>query len=424
MKILICGINYAPELTGIGKYSGELGAWLASAGLEVRVVTAPPYYPQWRVSKGYSPFVYSKETVDGVEVIRCPLYVPKRPTTITRLVHLISFAFSSFLALLTNIKWRPDVIMVVEPNFFCAPGSLLVGALARSKTVLHIQDYEIDAMFGLGMLKNGMLSKVAFGVESWIMRRFDRISTISYSMQNRAVTKKVNRENVMFFPNWVDAEFITPSACGAIYREKWGVTDQQKVVLYSGNIGEKQGLEIVLDAAEEFLPDDIVKFFIVGQGAYRSKLMQIVKEKRLTNVQFEDLVPYEDLSELMAMADIHLVVQKKGAADAVLPSKLTSILSAGGHSLITAEHDTELGILVENNPGIAVRVEPEEIDEFIDGLKVLLDRDTKKVNCVARKHAVNELSKDKILSRFNVDMHNLCGLSINDSKVDERSVSE
>jgi len=411
VKLLVYGINHAPELTGIGKYTGEMVSWFSGSGIQTKVVTAPPYYPNWRVFDGYLSNRYQIEIIGSVEVVRCPLYVPKKPTTITRLLHLLSFSITSWFALLKHVIWRPDVIVVVEPSLFCAPATLLLGLVTGAKTVLHIQDYEIDAMFGLGMMRRGIFSKLAFGAERWIMRRFDRVSTISYSMLDRAKMKGVEAEKMLFFPNWVDINFIHPNVNGAAYRIKWEIAETQKLVLYSGNIGKKQGLEIVLETAQLFKDDSRVQFVIVGQGAHRLELECLAKEQKLSNFHFRDLVAYEDLPELMAAADIHLVVQKRGAADAVLPSKLASILSAGGHSLITAEKDTELGFLVEKHPGIAERVDPENLDDFVRGLKVLLEQDTKVANETARNYAVEFLSRDSVLPRFSRDIHELCGFS-------------
>ena len=114
MKILIYGINYAPELTGIGKYSAEMAEWLAARGHSVSVVTAPPYYPQWRVHDGYRAGRYAREERAGVSVRRAPLWVPARPGGVKRLLHLASFALSSLPSLL-RAAGRPDVILVVEP---------------------------------------------------------------------------------------------------------------------------------------------------------------------------------------------------------------------------------------------------------------------------------------------------------------------
>jgi colanic acid biosynthesis glycosyl transferase WcaI len=230
-------------------------------------------------------------------------------------------------------------------------------------------------------------------------------------MMNHLLAKGVNQEKILFFPNWVDIDFITLDFVGREYRDEWGFSAAQRLVLYSGNLGKKQGIELVLDAAEFFSFDASIQFVIVGQGAQRKVLEQKARDKLLDNVHFKDLVPYEELPALLAMADIHLVVQKKGAADVVLPSKLSSILSAGGHALITAEKETELGKLVEKYPGIAQRVEPENLDAFVQGLQCLLEKDVTLANSVARDYAVNQLGRDAILSRFYRELQELSSLT-------------
>jgi colanic acid biosynthesis glycosyl transferase WcaI len=401
LKLLIYGINYAPELTGIGKYTGEMGPWFADVGADVRVVTSPPYYPNWAMSCGYTNR-YQREVIGDVDVIRCPLYVPKIPGTLSRLIHLVSFSVTSFFVMLRQIFWKPDVIVVIAPSLMCAPTALFVAQCCAAKTVLHIQDFEIDAMFGLQMMKSarGRRVKIAAACERWLLQRFDQVSTISYSMMRLAINKGVDASQVLFTPNWVDTTFVSPDISGARFREKFGFTDAQKVVLYSGNIGRKQGLSVVLEAAAFYEHDANVQFVIVGNGSHKAELAQQAKRLELTNVQFRDLVPYEDLPELLSMADVHLVVQQKGAADVVLPSKLTSILSLGGYALITAEQGTELAILVESYPGIAGLVEPENLAAFVEGLDLLLALESRAVNHVARDYAVNNLSKDAVLKTF------------------------
>lgn len=152
MKILLYGINFAPELTGIGKYTGEMAAWLVSQGHEVRVVTAPPYYPAWAVSPGYSAWRYKTEQWQGVRVLRCPLWVPHQPGGLKRLVHLASFALSSIPALLGQLRWRPQVVWVVEPALFCAPAAMALTRLCGAKAWLREQAIELEAAFSIGLV--------------------------------------------------------------------------------------------------------------------------------------------------------------------------------------------------------------------------------------------------------------------------------
>ncbi|KYF21523.1 glycosyl transferase [Salmonella enterica subsp. enterica serovar Typhimurium] len=378
MKILVYGINYSPELTGIGKYTGEMVAWMAQEGHEVRVITAPPYYPQWKVGERYSAWRYRREEGEAT-VWRCPLYVPKQPSTLKRLLHLGSFALSSFFPLMAQRRWKPDRIIGVVPTLFCTPGMRLLATLSGARTVLHIQDYEVDAMLGLGMAgkgKRGSVARLATAFERSALRNVDNVSTISRSMMNKAREKGVAAEKILFFPNWSEvARFqdVNDADVTAL-RQQLGLPEGKKIVLYSGNIGEKQGLEKVIDAAER-LRDRPLIFAIVGQGGGKA---------------------------LLKMGDCHLVVQKRGAADAVLPSKLTNILAVGGNAVITAEPHTELGQLCARYPGIAVCVEPESTDALVNGISQALAMP--KNNTTAREYAERTLNKENVLRQFIADI--------------------
>lgn len=405
MKILVYGINYSPELTGIGKYTGEMVAWMAREGHEVRVITAPPYYPQWKVGERYSAWRYRREEGEAT-VWRCPLYVPKQPSTLKRLLHLGSFALSSFFPLMAQRRWKPDRIIGVVPTLFCTPGMRLLAKLSGARTVLHIQDYEVDAMLGLGMAgkgQRGSVARFATAFERSALRNVDNVSTISRSMMNKAREKGVAAEKILFFPNWSEvARFqeVNDADVTAL-RQQLGLPEGKKIVLYSGNIGEKQGLEKVIDAAER-LRDRPLIFAIVGQGGGKARLENMARERSLPNIKFLPLQSYDALPALLKMGDCHLVVQKRGAADAVLPSKLTNILAVGGNAVITAEPHTELEQLCVRYPGIAVCVEPESADALVDGISRVLAMP--KNNTTARQYAERTLNKENVLSQFIADI--------------------
>nr|WP_249115829.1 glycosyltransferase WbuB [Azoarcus sp. L1K30] len=401
--MLIYSLNYAPELTGIGKYSGEMAAWLAAAGHEVRVITAPPYYPDWKVSAGYSAWRYSLTARDNVLVWRAPLWVPAKPSGLKRLLHLASFAASSFPLMLRQMFWRPDVVWVVAPALACVPGALLCARLSGAKAWLHVQDYEVDAAFDMGLVKGRGIRKMALGVERWLMRRFDRFSTISGRMLALAHGKGVDADRAVLFPNWVDLSAIAPPVADAEvseasgYRGEWGVSREQLVALYSGNMGGKQGLEVLADTARLLSDEPGVQFIFCGNGAGRADLES--RCEGLPNVRFLDLQPLERLGELLGAADIHLLPQRADAADLVMPSKLTGMLASGRAVIATANPGTELAAVVE---GCGLVVPPESPAAMAGAIRKLMDEPGLRLSLGAqgRRYAEEHIDKQTVLSRF------------------------
>jgi colanic acid biosynthesis glycosyl transferase WcaI len=407
MRLIIYTLNYEPELTGIGKYSGEMANWLASQGHEVRVVTSFPYYPQWKVKDGYSANWYGTENSEGLKLFRCPLWVPSKPGGIKRLLHLASFAITSFPVLLRQFFWRPDVVWVVAPAFFCVPGALLASRLSGAKSWLHIQDYEVDAAFDLGMLKGEGLKRRALAVESWLLRGFDRFSTISRKMHQLALSKGVAVDRAVLFPNWVDLDAITSTRQNAgesAYRAELNIPGDAVVALYSGNMGAKQGLEILAEAANQLKSQDGLYFVFCGNGAGRANLEN--RASGLHNVRFLDLQPLERLGELLGTADIHLLPQRGDAADLVMPSKLTGMLASGKAIVATAHQGTEVAMVVD---GCGLVVPPEEPVAFADAiLRLARDSDARdKFGKAGRLYAEQHLDRNAVLKSFEIELKRL-----------------
>lgn len=398
MRILIVGINYRPELTGIGKFTGEMAEWLAENGAKVRVITAPPYYPAWRVSEGYSSLWYRRETQDGVDILRCPLWVPARPSGLKRILHLFSFALSSFVPTLwLALRWRPDWIMVLEPPLMCLPGVLIAAKLSGAKPWLHVQDFEVDAAFDLGLLKSARLRGFAMGLERWLMKGCARVSTISERMLERLDGKKIPPAAQFLFPNWVDTDLIAPLSGPNRLRRELNIPESKIVLLYSGNMGEKQGLDLVVDAAAGLAGDPGYLFILCGDGAARGRLEE--QARSLQNVRFLPLQPLEGFNELLDLADIHLLPQRADAEDLVMPSKLTAMLASGKPVIATARAGTQVAKVV----GICgVVVAPGDLAAFVAGIKSMGgDADLRrKLGLVGRDYAIQHWARDTVLQKL------------------------
>lgn len=402
MKVLVYGINYSPELTGIGKYSGDMAEWLAAAGHDVRVVTAPPYYPDWAVWPGYSASRYTRERLKGVSVFRTPVWVPRKANGLRRLLHLASFALASAPALLAQWRWKPDVIWVTEPPLFCAPAALAFARLRSAKAWLHIQDYEVDAAFELGLLKGDRLRGFVASIERWLMRHFDRVSTISQRMVERASAKGVEAGRLISLPNWADISAIRPLQSPSPYRKELGLAPNAIVALYSGNMGAKQGLELLAEVAHLLHHErSSIQFVFCGNGAGRADLMD--RCTRLTNVRFLDLQPVGRLGDLLGLADIHLLPQRADAADLVMPSKLTGMLSSGVPVVAGARPDTELGKVAAH---CGRTVAPEDSQAFADAIAALAENAglREELGMRARAFAEQRFARDAVLSQFESDL--------------------
>lgn len=397
MRILLHGLNYSPELTGVGKYSGEMAEWLAWRGHQVTVVTAPPYYPAWRVSVGYKAWRYRSES-SAVLVYRCPLYVPHRPSGIKRVIHLASFMLSSLPVMLWQAQSRPDVVLVVEPTLMSAPAALMTAAVAESVAWLHIQDFEVNAAFDLGLLpREGWMHNLAEALEHFVMRRFDRVSTISERMMERLAEKSAAPGRTVLFPNWVDTDTIAPLAAPSLLRRQLGLGPDRVVLLYAGNMGMKQGLEVLPALARATAGDPRMHFIFCGEGAFQSELRQLVGE--LANVTMLPLQPFDLLNDLLNTADIHLLPQRSDAADLVMPSKLTGMLASGRPVLATAAHGTQVARALD---GCGIVVEPGDSEALIAAAHRLADDPAlrQQMGHAARAHAVQHLGRDTVLAFF------------------------
>lgn len=406
MKILVYGLNYSPEITGAGKYTGEMAAWLARRGHEVRVVTAPPYYPAWRVDSAYRGRSYCVESSPGTlapRVYRCPLWVPAKPRGGSRIVHLMSFALSSAPVMALQTLWKPDIVFTIEPTFFGAPVALLSATFAGAASWLHVQDFEVDAAFRLELLpKDGRIHWLAKGFERFFTGCFTRVSTISAKMVERIVAKGAVRGEVLLFPNWGDTEAVKPAEPGSENPFRKLLNLQDKIVfLYSGNLGVKQGLEILDPLSASFEDDPRVHFLICGDGAFRAPLKALIGKRK--NVTMLPLQPVERLNDLLNAADIHLLPQRRGVADLVMPSKLYGILASGRPVIATTDLNTQVASIVEGCGLVVPAEDPASLRSA--AVRLVEDYDLRtSLGMAAREYAVKYLGKEPVLCRFEQDM--------------------
>jgi len=399
MRILIHTIFYAPDLTGVAKYTAELAQWLAERGHQVSVVAPPPYYPQWRVQQRYRSWAYTHEVIDGASVHRCPIWVPRQPRGIGRIVYALSFALSS-LPIMLRRAWRgTDLVIVVEPSFLNLPITLFAARIAGAKAWLHIQDFEIDLAYDMGQLRRGR--RVAEKIESWLMRRFDTVSSISRRLVAKARTKGVSNESLVLLPNSVNVSEVRPQTSISPLRAELSIPEGRIVALFSGSLGAKQGIETVVEAARILKDNPNLLFVVSGEGVSAEKLRVLAED--LKNVRFLPLQPSDRLNDLLNLADLHLLPQQLAAADSVFPSKLIGMLASGRPIIAACRTGSDIAETIGGCGLVTPPGDPEALAAAIAGLA--RDEDARiRMGLRARERAVKDFNQGTILPSFEHEM--------------------
>jgi colanic acid biosynthesis glycosyl transferase WcaI len=321
---LIC-LNYPPEPTGIAVYSGGLVDGLAARGIDVRVVTGLPHYPQWRVLEGFEPGETTEPEAaerGSVAVARRWHPVPVKPRLLNRLLMELVFGFNAVRA-----PWgRPDVVVMISPALFSSVLASLRALLQRRPLVIWVQD-----IYSLGVSETGHAGtgagRLLGTVERWLLRRADAVVTIHERFKAFAVRElSIDRDRVAVIRNWSHVELSTDSDRMAI-RSRLGWPETTTVVLHAGNMGAKQGLENVV-AASRLAADqgEDLLFVLMGDGNQRAQLESAGGNACLRII---DPVPSEDFLGALQSADVLLVNERAGLTEMAVPSKLTSYFATG-----------------------------------------------------------------------------------------------
>lgn len=398
-KRVIIYSYYSPEeLTGIGKYNGEMIEFLLDKNLEVISISNVPFYPYWEKYPGHKNSFYQQHKSRFID-IRTYVYIPSSPGATKKILSEVSFFLTSFLAFVAN--WRSvgksTLIIVINPPFFLGLIPICFSWFTSVRLLFHIQDLQVDAARELKLLPS-IVCRFLERMEKWLLRQADFVSTISMGMVKKIAAKKVNRE-ILLMPNWSDLNFIVPMPPSNWLHDYIGIDHAKKLIVYSGNIGEKQGLDIVLNAAKELEEHDQLHFVILGEGLYKVVLQKKIESLKLKNLTLGSLVPKEKMNQMLNDSFIQLVIQKGEGADSFLPSKLTNILAAGCASIVTANSGTSLYDILASSR-IGKLIPPDSQDDLVVAIKDLTKEEliVEEMKINARIWAEENLSIDQCLS--------------------------
>ena len=320
-NILIVGINYRPETTGIAPYTSDLAEYLAASGHRVTVLTGFAHYPAWRVEPGERR-MRAVEACNGVRVLRRRHYVPRAQSAIRRAVYEATFLVHGAL----SRPERPDVVFGVIPSLSGGLLARFFAARARAPYGLIFQDLMAPAAIQSGIGGGTRVAGATASLERWATAKARTVAIASENFRSYLDDIGVDERRIVELPNW--SHLGAPTADRAATRERLGWPPDWSVVLHAGNMGLKQGLDQVVEVARRAdTLESPVMFVLMGEGSQRAALE--AKARRIKRLRFLPFQPEAEVPNVLDAADIFLVSERTTVIDMSLPSKLTSYFAAG-----------------------------------------------------------------------------------------------
>ncbi|WP_257039448.1 glycosyltransferase [Streptomyces sp. OV198] len=322
-RVLVVSTNYAPEHSGTGPYSTQIAEHLAALCAEVHVLTGMPHYPAWRVDDAYRGRWRVQESLRGVQVHRRRHFVPSRQTALLRASYEMSFLAHGAVG---PPRARPDIVLTQTPSL---AGATLGARFARRHRVPHV--VVVQDLMGAAAAQSGIRGgeRVAFlvaGAEARVLRSAALVGVIHESFVDRVSAMGVPTSRIRVVPNWTHVS--CPTGDRAAVRERLGWRRDEVVVLHSGCMGLKQGLEVLVDAARIAVGDiPRIRVVLMGEGSQRSRLERLAEG--LPNLDVVPPAEDKEFPDVLAAADLLAVTQRASVLDMSLPSKLTSYFAAG-----------------------------------------------------------------------------------------------
>jgi colanic acid biosynthesis glycosyl transferase WcaI len=382
MRLLVLCPHYAPDTAPTGEVMTSIGTELVARSHELHVVTSLPWYQRHRIEPGWGGRVVRHEDTEWGRITRVnPFPTDKRNIP----ARALGFAGFTGLAGMTSVsprvsraggrRVRPDAVLAMSPPLTLGAAGWLAARRWRVPYVFNIQDVFPDVAVELGAITNPTVIRAASWLERWSYRRADAVTVLSDDLRDNLAAKIEGSvadplDRIRVIPNFVDTQAIRPAdpEAGA-YRREHDLVGRQ-VVMYAGNVGFSQSLDLLLAAARALVDRPEVVFVINGGGSARPDLERAAVG--LPNVRFVDFQPKERLAEVLAAADIHVVPLRRGLARSSVPSKTYSILAAGRPVVASVDEGTEVARVVER-AGAGMAVPPDDPGAFAAAVTKLLD---------------------------------------------------
>jgi colanic acid biosynthesis glycosyl transferase WcaI len=370
--------------------------YLAGAGHEVEVCTTFPYYPDWKVPPEYSGKLGRKEKRNGVSIVRSYAYVPNPVTPRKRILFEASFIIGVTLRAL--LRKRPDVLLVVSPPLGLTATAILLSRLWSIPYVYDVEDLQPDSASDLGMLPKWAV-KLLYKVESAAYRHARLVTTLTPSMRQKIVDKGFRGDQVELLEPRMDDSLIDllPEE-GNAFRRRYDL-GEKFLVTHSGNMGVKQGLDVILDAAALNRADDSMLFLCVGNGSDCERIKRRAAELDLGNVRFLPLLDAGEFRGLMSASNVCLVTQQQSVSEVAFPSKIVTYLAAGRPIVASVNPECEVARITRES-GAGMAVDAENPLALLEAIRTLRSTDLRKAGENARAYACSRWSSERVLGQL------------------------
>jgi colanic acid biosynthesis glycosyl transferase WcaI len=366
LRLLILSIQYAPEFTSNAIVITGLAQQLAARGHQVTVFAGTPHYQLSHVPPGYAWRPFRREIIEGVKVIRCWAF-PNSFGKMAKLLNYGSFTLTVLAAAL--FTERPDAVMVVSPPFWLGFNALILRALRRCPVIYNAQDLFPDAYLASQEVKPGFVTRAMGRLMDHIYRAVDRITVITDSFAEAIAARGIDRGKMAIIPNFVDTAAVTPLPRANSFRHRQGL-DDRFVVMYAGNIGYTHGTEILVEAAAQLVVVPDLHFLIIGGGSKQVDLVNLARERGLTNMQFLPTQPLEVLPGMLATADVFVMTSKPGVGRTSFPGRIYNSLLAARPVVASVDENSDLARVLRSS-GAGMVTAPGNVEALCGALTTL-----------------------------------------------------
>jgi colanic acid biosynthesis glycosyl transferase WcaI len=398
MKITIICPHFAPDTAPTGEVMTQIVNELQHLGHRIHVVTSLPWYRDHSVEPGWTGRLISREKTSWGKITRIHPFASKNRTNI--LARAIAFgAFSCAAALVATLTRRTEIILAMSPPLTLGLAGWVAAKRHKAPLILNIQDIHPDAAIATGTLTDTRVIQLLRRIERTSYAKADAVTVLSDDLRKKLISRIDEESKLRVIPNFVDTEQIYPGDRNNSYRHELGATNET-IVMYAGNVGFSQPLELVLEAARYLADRDDIIFVINGNGSRRAYFEKEAEE--LPNVTFMDYQPRQRLNEVLAAGDIHIIPLQKGLSSISVPSKFYSILAAGRPVLASVDPGTEIDLVVTRS-GAGRSTPAGDTQEFIAALTALIDDPHGRVaaGLEARRFAEEWLSAKAVAESYN-----------------------